>query len=186
MGISEEEIKKVAEHYLIRCRPGDWYHALNVVKWVKILGKGRADLKLLISAAYIHDIGWFELTSDKLLSFDDEMLKLEPKANKNTEKRVRLALEELKFEEKDVKTIIRLIGAADKHHSENGDEAILVDADSLSKLDAEHLIRKFKKTEIPHILAKLEKEMPDWISTKKAKELYPKMMKDLKKEINSI
>ena len=183
MNFDEERLILIAKPYLEKCRPGDWYHALNVVKWVKILGKGRVDLKLLISAAYIHDIGWFELTSDKLLNFNDEMLKLEPKANENTERMVRLALGELKFEEKDVKTILRLIGAADKHHSENEDEAILVDSDSLSKLDAEHLRRKFQKAEIPKVLTKLEKEMPGWISTKKAKELYPKMMEIVKKEL---
>ncbi len=183
MDLDEKELIKIVKPYLEECRPGDWYHALNVVKWVKVLGKGRTDLKLLIPAAYIHDIGWFKLTSDKLLSFDEGVLKLESKANENTEKNVKLVLRKLNFSGLDIENVIRLIKATEKYHAEREDEAILVDADSLSKLGPEHLTRKFQKAEIPKVLASLEKEMPGWISTKKAKELYPKMMERIKKQL---
>ncbi len=61
MVFAEEKFKQVAEKVILRCRPGDWEHALSAVAWVKELGAGRPDLPLLISAAYIHDIGWRDL-----------------------------------------------------------------------------------------------------------------------------
>ena len=41
----------------------------EVVKWAKVLGKDRGDFDLLITAAYIHDIGWFNILPKDRLNF---------------------------------------------------------------------------------------------------------------------
>lgn len=182
MEFDEKRLMKIAENYLKKCRPGDFNHAMRVVKWVKILGKNRPDLRLLLSAAYLHDIGWFGIVPDKLLDLD-EMLKLEPKANANTEKMVRLALRELEFNEKDICIVLRLINAADEHYSHEEDEAIIVDADNLSKLCIDHFREKYKPESYLKLLDRLEKDLTNRIATKKGKELYPKLIAELKKKL---
>ena len=97
MNFNEENFKSKAEKEISRCRPGDWNHACRVVGWVKELGKDREDLPLLISAAYIHDIGWRDvLPSDKKITFD-ELLKSEKQANDNSEEFASAFLESLEY-----------------------------------------------------------------------------------------
>jgi len=90
------------------------------------LGEGRDDLDLLITAAYIHDIGWTNILPKGRVNFQN-MLKYESQANENTPKFVKEVLGKMEFSEVDVNTVIRLIKAADKHDSEKDDEAIIVD-----------------------------------------------------------
>ncbi|MBT5023000.1 hypothetical protein HON01_09285, partial [Candidatus Woesearchaeota archaeon] len=75
-------IKTIKPH-ILACRSGDWNHALRVVKWVKVLGKGRSDINLLITTALIHDIGWFNVLPKGKINFK-VMLTYEPIANKNS------------------------------------------------------------------------------------------------------
>ena len=139
----EKDIK-IIESHIIRCRPGDWEHAKRVVRWVKELGQEREDLPLLITAGYIHDIGWRDLLKKEKITFE-ELLELEPKANENSEPYIRELLKQLNYKNNDIETILRLVSSADKHKSESEDEAIIVDADQLSKLDIGHLKEKYQK-----------------------------------------
>jgi hypothetical protein len=182
MILDEEKLISIAKPYLEKCRPGDLNHALRVVKWVKTLGKNRKDIGLLISAAYIHDLGWFGLVSSEFLDLD-EMLKLESKANENTEKMVKLVLGKLNFNNEEIKTVIRLIGAADKHRSETEDEEIIVDADNLSKLCIGHLKEKYKPESYNKLIIRLEGELAKRIKTAEGKRCYPLLLDKLKKEM---
>ena len=164
------------------CRSGDWNHALRVVKWVKVLGENREDLDLLITAAYIHDIGWTNILPGGKINFQ-EMLKYEANANENTKKLVTEVLNKMDFSKKDVQTVIRLINAADKHASKKDDEAIIVDADSLSKLCAKHFKEKYTPDSYLEVIDLEEKEFLTRFKTGKGKQLYPKLLKKLKEEI---
>lgn len=149
------------------------------MKWVRELGQGRFDLDLLLTAGYIHDIGWSGVAPKGKIDFQ-EMLKFEPKANKNSPVLITKVLNELQFLDLDIQTVIRLVSAADRHESEREDEAIIVDADNLSKLNIEHLTEKYQPESFTDLIERWEVELPSRIKTKKGKELFPKLLSDLK------
>ena len=180
--MDENKLITTIKPYLNNCRAGDWNHALRVVKWVKVLGAGREDLDLLITAAYIHDIGWSNILPKGKVDFQ-EMLKFEEKANENTQRLVTEVLGKMDFKNADINTVIRLIKAADKHDSENDDEAIIVDADSLSKLCVGHVEEKYKPESYQEVISLWEREFPKRFKTEKGKSLYPELLENLKKEI---
>ncbi|MDP2924871.1 MAG: HD domain-containing protein [Nanoarchaeota archaeon] len=182
MMLKEENLVKIAKPYFEHCRAGDWNHALRVIKWVKILGKGRKDINLLITAAYLHDIGWSGVIQKGLIDFDN-MLKFEAKANENTPRYVMEVLEKLMVKEEEINVIIRLIKAADKHRSQLEDEYVLVDADNLSKLCLEHLKEKYKPDSYPKLIKTWEEELPERIKTQQGKESWPKLLENLKKDL---
>lgn len=177
----EQEIKEIESHVL-KCRPGDWNHAKRVAKWTEILGKDRKDLSLLLIASYIHDIGWRNVIGEEKITLEN-LLKFEPQANANSEPFIREVLEKLKYSNSDIETVLRLVSAADKHESNQDDEAIIVDADSLSKLDINHLKEKFQPDEWMKLYKLWEGKFSQRVRTEKAKELYPDLLEKLKKEI---
>lgn len=184
--MEERKVKKIAQNYLINCRPGDWEHALRVVKWVKLLGKNRPDLETLVLAAYIHDIGWYKiLPSDSVIS-KEELKRFEPLANSNTLQMVGLYLSELEEQDISEQTILRLIKAADEHHSELDDEAIIVDADNLSKLCIEHVSEKYQRQDWAKMVKLWEEEFPNRIKSEIGKKTYPELIDLLKSEIKTI
>jgi hypothetical protein len=77
----------------------------------------------------------------------------------------------------------RLIKAADAHTSTLEDETIIVDADNLSKLSINHLEEKFKKSEWIKMYNLWEKEFPNRIRTQRGKNIYPKLLVNLKKVV---
>jgi len=162
--MEEDKLIKVVKQYLNNCRSGDWNHALRVVKWVKILGEGINNLDLLITAAYIHDIGWANILPKGKVDLDT-VLKYEPQANKNSSKLINEVLQKMNFSNKDINTVVRLINAADKHESVEEDEAIIVDADTLSKLCIEHLEEKFTKNSYKELINLWDKELPTRFKT---------------------
>ena len=184
MDYGEDSLLQAIEPHILRCRPGDWGHAQRVVRWVKELGRDREDLPLLITAGYIHDIGWRDLVTNNKITFD-QLLSLEPQANRNSEPFIREVLTELKYTEKDIQTILRLVASADEHKSSKEDEAIIVDADSLSKLDINHIKEKYQPSEWMRLYELWEKRLPSQTKTEKAKELFPGLLKQLKEDIKT-
>ena len=182
MDFNEEIFRKEAEKEIIKCRPGDWSHSVRVVNWIKKLAKGRKDLYLLISAAYIHDIGWKGILNKKKITFNI-LKKFEEQANKNSKIFGEKFLSKFNYSKKEIKTIIRLIDAADKHESQRKDEAIIVDADNLSKLLIEHLKEKYKQKDWLKMYNLWVKEFPRRIKIEKSKSFYPKMLENLRKQI---
>lgn len=184
MNFNEQIFKLKAEKEISRCRPGDWNHAIRVVGWVKELGKDRKDLPLLISAAYIHDIGWRDvLTSGEQITFD-ELLKFEKWANDNSEKFVSDFLKSLGYLPDDIETVNRLIRAADEHASNTGDEAVIVDADNLSKLTIDHLKEKYQPSEWLRMHGVFSEMFPERIKTEIGKSRFPSLLNDLKISID--
>ncbi len=153
------------------------------MEWVKILGEGRKDLDLLVTAGYIHDIGWRDVVKGAEKLTWDELLKNEPVANNNSEPFAKELLTILGYSPEEIQKILQYIRAADAHESQADDEAIIVDSDNLSKLCLDHLIEKYQKQEWLKVFATWEKEFPTRMKTKKGKEIYPKLLDELKKEI---
>ena len=107
----------------------------------------------------------------------------EDEANKNTPRLVTEVLGKMDFSKEDIDTVIRLIKAADKHDSEKDDEAIIVDADSLSKLCVEHVEEKYKPESYQEVISLWEREFPKRFKTEKGKSLYPELLENLKKNL---
>ncbi len=180
---NEEKLIEIAKPYFGLAREGDWGHALRVVKWVKELGRGRADLHLLVTAACVHDIGWSGVAPQGKVKSLEEMLKLEPKANKNSSKLVSEVLSKMQFSKTEIEKVKRLVSAADKHKSDQEDEAIIVDADSLSKLCFEHLQEKYEASSFSKFINLWKNEFPNRIKTEKGKELYPDLLSELEQKV---
>ena len=186
MELDEQKLIETARPHFASARAGDWEHALRVVRWVKELGRGRSDLPLLVTAAYIHDIGWSGVAPKGKLDFD-KMLELESKANENTAELIARVLNELRFTESEIRAVTRLVAAADQHRSESADEAVIVDADNLSKLCLEHIEEKYRPESFPKIMKLWETELPSRIKTEKGKvllqTLLPKLLTVLKQKV---
>lgn len=183
MKLDEKKLIEKARPYFEKCRDGDMNHAIRVVKWVKELGKDHGDIDLLVTAAYLHDIGWSGVMPKGLVDLG-EMLQFEAKANKNTKKFVTKILKNLEVKKSEIETIIRLIKVADKHESNKGDEEIIVDADNLSKLCLDHLQEKYIPESYDKVIKKWEKEFPKRIKTQYGKGIYPKLLTKIKESVD--
>jgi HD superfamily phosphodiesterase len=182
MNFDEQKLIQVAQPYFKTARAGDWEHALRVVYWVKELAGNSADSYLLITAAYIHDIGWSGIAPHGKIDLE-EMLKLEDKANANSSPLIIKVLTELEFNEEEIQIVNRLVAAADKHQSDTDDEAIIVDADSLSKLCVEHLSEKYQRESFAKVIHLWETNLPSRVKTEKGMKLFPELLKKLKQEV---
>ena len=182
MKFDEEKLKETAKPYFASARAGDWRHALRVVRWVRELGNGRDDLNLLVTAAYTHDIGWSGVAPKGKVDLD-EMLKLEPKANENSSKLISEVLTKLQFTDSEIQIINRFVAAADNHQSERKDEAIIVDADNLSKLCPEHLQEKYQPESFSKLIKLWKTELANRIRTQKGKKLFPKLLSELEQTV---
>jgi lysophospholipase L1-like esterase len=175
-------IKKQIQPLLEKCRPGDFHHSQRVVSWVEKLAAERTDWERLILAAFCHDLGWYGITKKEKMT-KAELKKLEPKANNNSEKQIRQFLQEIGIEKTEVKEILRLVAAADSHCSEQDDEAVIVDADNLSKLTIKHLKEKYQPSDWMQWVKLWEKEFPQRIQTDQGKKIYPKLLKKLRQAV---
>jgi HD superfamily phosphodiesterase len=173
------------EPYILKCRPGDWEHAKRVVSWIEKMAGERNDLKLLIMAGYIHDIGWSGLVPKGLKLSREELLLLQPQADKQTDTLVMEALVDFSLSETDLKTILRLIKATETYEAFEEDEMILVDADNLSKTSPEHVKEKYAKSDWLSICDLFEEKFPQRIKTQKGKLLFPKKLEELRKILES-
>ncbi len=185
MMLDEQKLISIAKPYFDKCRAGDWPHALRVVGWVKELGKNRADLSLLVTAAYLHDIGWSGVAPQGNLALE-KILELEAQANVKSTKFVAEVMKIYGFNDADILTVGRLIKAADAHKSKAADEEILVDADSLSQLCKEHVIEKYKPESYIKIVNLWESEFKIRIKTEPARRLYPDLLIKLKVDLKLV
>jgi len=188
VGFNEKKLIKSVKPYLLKCRPGDYYHALTIVKWVKKIGRGRKDLPILITAGYVHDTGWYNILPSKKGSVGlDTILSYEKKANRSSVKMVNKILKPLGFSKVEILKINRLVRAADKHKSRRADEEVIVDADTLCKLDIKHLTKKFKKADFPRLLVMLEKRFGSGVvKTRIGKENFSKLLTRLRVDMGRL
>jgi len=183
MAFNEEEFKEYIKPHLAKCRAGDWEHCQRVVYWVKELGAGRDDLELLIVAGYLHDVGWWDILPDQKIYFQ-ELLTSEKEANDNTKPYITEIMGAHGYSQEDVDKVVRLAIAADAYESNSDDEEILVDADSLGKLDINHLRQKYRESEWLTIFeGHYIKDIPKRLKTEEAKRIFPKLIDKLSKQL---
>ena len=181
--VIEQEIRSAAEKEMLRCRPGDWEHAKRVAQWANVLGKERDDIRLLTVAALIHDIGWRDvLPSNEKITFD-QLLTYEPQANQNSESYVTTFLNQFHFSQDEIAQILRLVKAADEHRANQPDEAVIVDADNLSKLDIAHLKEKYQPSEWMRMHDLWSEEYPSRITTLGGQRVYKTLLEALYRDI---
>lgn len=181
----EKKLRTVVKPYLLRCRDGDWNHALRVVAWVKRLGLKKRDLKLLITAAYLHDVGWRDVLPKGRITLK-KLREFEQKANSNSMQFVTKILKEFGYTIKEIDVVNSYIKAADSRKPETKNEEIMTDADNMSKLDVNHLKEKYKKSEWKLMCEVWRKEFPKRIKGSQSKQLYPKLLEKLKSEIEKV
>lgn len=183
MKINQNILEKHFEPYILKCRPGDWEHAKRVVKWIQKLGENHPNYELLIIAGYIHDIGWSGLVpQDKKLS-RDELLKIQPEADKQTEVLAKEAIGFLNLTTTELDTVLRLIKATETYISTQPDEIIMVDSDNLSKTDPNHIKEKYAPSDWMRICDLFEENLPHRIKTTEGKKLFVPLLKDLRTQL---
>lgn len=172
----------------LRGRDGDWEHARRVVGWVKQLSEGRDDLPLLITAGYVHDLGWRDVIPPQKLTLD-RLREYEPTANANSEPYITEFLTRLGYSATDVETVIRIVRAVDVRKGVQDDEKIVLDGDNLSKLSAGHVTQKFQQDEWLKMIDLWRRQLPTRIQTEEGRKLYPdlldKLERDLKLQVQS-
>lgn len=182
----EQTLTSKLEPESLRGRDGDWGHAKRVVTWVKQLGEGRDDLLLLITAGYVHDIGWRDVIPPQKLTLD-KLREYEPIANTNTEPFIIEFLNKLGYADKDIATVIRIVKAVDVHNGVQDDEKLVLDGDNLSKLSVDHVTQKFQPDEWLKLVELWRIQLPTRIQTDEGRRLYPdlldKLERDLKEEL---
>ncbi len=90
---------------------------------------------------------------------------------------------DLQLSQQEIRFVLGLVKAADKHCSQNIQESIIVDADNLSKLNIDHVSEKYQKTDWCKMYDLWIQEFPNRIQTKLGKRIYPQLLKQLKKDI---
>lgn len=182
MLFDEQKLILKLEPIILRGRDGDWEHSKRVASWTRTLAEERNDLDILLTASYIHDIGWCDVLPSGKITLE-KLLEYEVTANNNSEPFIRKVLLDLKYLPEEIESVVRIVKAVDIRRGDNEDEKIVIDADNLSKLCPEHLKDKFKETEWEKMIVRWDEEFPKRIQTDKGKEIYPKLLSDLKKAI---
>lgn len=173
------------EPYILKCRPGDWEHAKRVVDWIKKIGADHPNYELLIVAGYIHDIGWNGLVADGQKLSREELLKLQPQADKQTVDLVKDATDNLDLTDDELETILRLIRATESYEATQDDEEIMVDSDNLSKTNPDHVREKYAKSDWLGICDLFEEKLPQRIKTKTGKQLFEPLLSKLRSTLAS-
>lgn len=142
----ENKVKKVSLSYLKKGRPDfDVPHTLCAVFWMKkILKKEKADEKVLLTAAYFHDVGYSCCSFNKKASYGQVI------ENKKAHMRqgsaiVKKELSKLKeYSKKDIARISKLVSKHDKlKEIKKREEILLMEADSLGMIDVSRIKPSF-------------------------------------------
>jgi putative nucleotidyltransferase with HDIG domain len=142
---TEEILKQESINYLKECKP-DWDipHTLASVDWMKkLIEKEGGNERILVTAMYLHDIGYPKL--EKGYNFDDLMKAKKNHAETGAEKAENVLIK-LGYSADEIKEIIFLI--ASHYHKESintRNQQLVLEADSLAKIDWENVKPNFDK-----------------------------------------
>lgn len=168
------------EPFIARCRLGDWEHAKRVVGWIERLGADHPKFNLMVMAGYVHDIGWSGLVPENRKLTRDELLRLQPRADKQTSCLVKEATKGLGLADEDMETVLRLVRATESYVATRDDEVIMVDADSLSKTAPEHITQKYEPSDWLGMCSLFEERLPPMVTTELGKKLLGPLLVELR------
>ena len=183
----EKSLIEVCREYLTDARPGDWNHTLRTVEWIKSLMEHEGgDPRILIPAAYLHDVGWSVVlpTCLKRKSVEKEVLDqyLDGHMIGGAELS-RKILTDLDYPEDRIERIVHLVSIHDyPEEIKDKDEVLLMEADRLDRFGKTGLerVKSVVKTEnIQRKYSTVEKEIDKWFRTGTARKAYRKLMKEI-------
>lgn len=174
----EEQIKFEAIKHLKDGKP-DWDipHTLASVKWMKKLIKEEGgNERILITAMYLHDIGYPKLK--KGYDFDDLIKSKKNHAERGAEKAEKI-LRKLKFTPSEIKEIINLIlNHYKKEKTDTHDRLLIIEADGLAKIDWKNVAPNFDKKNCLKYLAYFKKRTAPKFKTKTGKKFLKKLLNE--------
>jgi len=193
----EKEIENLLRERVVKILKRDksgWtlQHTLKVVYWVKkLIREEGGNPRILIPAAYLHDIGYIEADIGKREKMD-EVYSKKLEHMKLGEKICRKVLSEFThyFTEDEIEKICNYVGKHDLPELENikiddHDFQLLIEADSLGAIDPS-LKPTFSKRDVKKYLIRFEKIRIPLFKTKTGKgylrKIYPKTLSKWLKE----
>jgi len=175
---TENQIKKQALALLESGRPDfDAPHTLAAVYWMKqLLKTEKSNEKILVTAAYLHDIGYSRM------GIVNDWQAVHNAKKDHMEHGVKLAapiLEKSGFSKSEKMDVLRLIGVHDKLEAlSTPDEYLLFEADSLGQIDISRVCSNFDFAGRKKFIGSFEKKRLPRFRTKTGKKfaaiLFPK------------
>ena len=179
----EYKVRMEALKYLMHGKPGwDVPHTYNAVRWMrKLIEKEGGNEKILVTAMYLHDIGYPILR--KGYNFKELITSKEGHAEKGAKIAKKILFKLKGFTTDEIEEIVYLIkNHSDHHNVKEFNRKMVMDADGLSMLDWEVCLPTLDKKGAKEFLAKYFKEerSPDRWNTKTGKKylniLYKKAL----------
>jgi hypothetical protein len=134
----EWKIRTEAVKYLVNCKPGwDVPHTYNCVRWIrKLIQKEGGNEKILVTAMYLHDIGYPKL---KIGYNFKTIMKSKVNHAERGAKLTKPILEKIGgFSKKEIEEIVDLVKNHSKHDkADSFNKKMVMDADGIAMLDWE-------------------------------------------------
>ena len=172
---TEEKLKAEAIKHLEKGKAGwDLPHTLACVYWMrKLIEKEGGNERILVTAMYLHDIGYPEMGVDR--GYED-MLRGKKVHEKIGARESEKILRKIGFSEDEIKKIVYLVRYHDSFEKlDTHDKQLIVEADSLAAIDWERVTPTFSREDSIRYLK--------YFKTKRAKdfktETGKKFLKDL-------
>lgn len=173
---TEEKLKSEAFKHLINKELGwDIPHTLASVDWMrKLIEKEGGNERILVTAMYLHDIGYPELR--KGYDFDDRINTKKNHAEVGAEKAGKI-LRKLGYPDDEIKEIVYLIGRHyDKDNIDTRNLQLVIEADGLAKVDWEMVTPNFDKKNCIKYLGYFKKRTAGKYKTRTGKKFLKELL----------
>jgi HD superfamily phosphodiesterase len=174
----EEKLKAKAFKFLEKGTPGwDVPHTIASVYWMRRLIENEGgNEKILVTAMYLHDIGYYKLIK-KEDGFDD-IWSTKSTHMINGAKESEKILKELEYSKDEIKEIVHLVFVHDKlDQLSTHNEILVMEADSLAQIDTARVKPTFDKENRLKFLKNFEKKRIPRFKTKTGKEFLNKLFR---------
>lgn len=183
----EERIKEIALNYAEQGRPDrDVLHVPAVVFYMKkLIAAEGGDERVLVPAAWLHDIGYAGLLEEGYSNEDNEAVK-----DTHMEAGARMARKDLSeidtFSAEEIDEICRLISIHDNLEAiQDFNAQMLFEADSLGQIDVDKVPPNFSKEEVESWLeTDFKARRVPRFKTETGKELLDALLKEIESHYN--
>lgn len=174
----EQAVKEKAISYLEKGKP-DWDvpHTLRVVYWMKELIKnGQGDPKVLLPAAYFHDIG-YSLCSMDNADYDSVQEVKERHSILGAKESEKILQEISGFSEADISEVVHLVRVHDQLENLTTDNEIMIcEADTLGMMNVEAVKPSYVGSDFKRFLDDLIKRRAPLFRTAFGKEMLQNLL----------
>ena len=180
----EEKLKSEVVKLLEKGRPNwDLLHTLASVYWMKkLIREEGGEEKILVSAMYLHDIGYSGLFTKK---YDyDAVAEVQRRHQKVGALKAREILQTLPYTSGEIARITHLVEVHDTLDSlSSKNEIMVMEADTLGQLDRERVASTFSKKDCERFIVYLESERIPRFQTTTGKRYLNQLVAAEKKRI---